>query len=568
MLKNYCAVAVSLAVATLSANAADLVVPKVTPQIQKSMTTIINDASMQKIYAELMTDENAQERFNTHVELARIASPSRYEMRRANEIMRRMVEEWGFDPKNVMTNAQGTIEGAGIQKVGGLPVYNACVRIPGTYSQQKDAQSYKGQYPKVLLEGHIDTVNPSVLPPADHPYSAVKLQKATEKVTSTRDGLAALKDEMHFDKSGKVIEDENYKKAYRRFANLKDAQKNGGYRIYVPGFRDAMGNTTSLLMAARLLKKYNIKPVYDIWICGTAGEEGKGNLAGMKQLYGYNEAIGKGNNALNIVANFSADQIPVRARLNYVGSYRFEMQYSEPQVTDASKPHPSALMAASGAVSKIADLRTPTDFDKTKPPTTYTVGTIRCDGDDVTHHSKVCTINVDMRSPIQSMLNDIRAKIEPAFKAALDEENSKYGLKSGEKGALEMKLVWFGDRPAYKRPNYQDIVSQIYWQSGEDIGIDKVKGLNNGASSLNDNIPATIGVPTVNFNVHTMAATGGGHTFYEWGIPGNAKDEAKRIFRWIVMGLTAAGFNTSTGEVVAPVADPIGSRTTEDVFEE
>lgn len=88
MLKNYCAVAVSLAVATLSANAADLVVPKVTPQIQKSMTTIINDASMQKIYAELLTDENAQERFNTHVELARIASPSRYEMRRANEIMR------------------------------------------------------------------------------------------------------------------------------------------------------------------------------------------------------------------------------------------------------------------------------------------------------------------------------------------------------------------------------------------------------------------------------------------------------------------------------------------------
>ena len=171
MLKNYCAVAVSLAVATLSANAADLVVPKVTPQIQKSMTTIINDASMQKIYAELLTDENAQERFNTHVELARIASPSRYEMRRANEIMRRMVEEWGFDPKNVMTNAQGTIEGAGIQKVGGLPVYNACVRIPGTYSQQKDAQSYKGQYPKVLLEGHIDTVNPSVLPPADQRLS-------------------------------------------------------------------------------------------------------------------------------------------------------------------------------------------------------------------------------------------------------------------------------------------------------------------------------------------------------------------------------------------------------------
>ena len=54
-------------------------------------------------------------------------------------------------------------------------------------------------------------------------------------------------------------------------------------RIYVPGYSDAMGNTSSLFTLARLFQKNNIKPVYDLWICGTAGEEGKGNLAGMKQ---------------------------------------------------------------------------------------------------------------------------------------------------------------------------------------------------------------------------------------------------------------------------------------------
>ena len=58
--------------------------------------------------------------------------------------MRRFTEEWGFSPAQVMTRTDGIIKGAGLQKVDGLPVYNACVRIPGTYSQQKDAQSYKG----------------------------------------------------------------------------------------------------------------------------------------------------------------------------------------------------------------------------------------------------------------------------------------------------------------------------------------------------------------------------------------------------------------------------------------
>lgn len=79
-------------------------------------------------------------------------------------------------------------------------------------------------------------------------------------------------------------------------------------------------------------------------------------------------------------------------------------------------------------------------------------------------------------------------------------------------------------------------------------------------------MPAAVGVPTVNFNVHTPAASGGGHAYYEWGIPGNAQDEGKRIFRMVLMGLTAAGYHTSTGEVVAPAAGPIGARTTEEMY--
>lgn len=555
--------AVALCTAAFAASAA---VPVVSDTVKQNAALINADPAMQALLKEATSPEAQKWRFNTLLELARIASPSRYEMRRQAEITRRLVEEWGFAPEDVMTCADGTLKGAGVQLVDGKPVYNVCVRIPGTYGSQPGAVNYKGQFPKVLLEGHIDTVNPAVLPPADAPYEPVKLQKASEPVVPTRDALKALVDEVHFDKNGKVIEDEVYKKAYHRYASLEDAQKKGGYRIYVPGYGDAMINTVAVMQTALLMKKHNIRPVYDIWVCGTAGEEGQGNLAGMKQLYGYSQEVGKGNNALNFVANFGADSTwPGDATVNYLGSYRFEIRYNEPAGFKLGDKRPSATMAMTRAISEIAKIKTAWDQDKKAERTTYTVGTTRCD-EPADGRSTRCTLMVDMRSPTQGPLSAIRAQIEPQFKKALEAENARFGLKAGDKNAVTMDLVWFGDRPAYQRPHYNDIAMQALWQASETAGIDVVKELPIAAASLNDNVPAALGVPTVNVNLGTPAAGGGGHAWYEWGIPGNGVDEGKRLYRFLMMGLLASGYNTVDGKVVQPGAEPMGPRTTEEIF--
>lgn len=555
--------AVALCTAAFAASAA---VPVVSDTVKQNAALINADPAMQALLKEATSPEAQKWRFNTLLELARIASPSRYEMRRQAEITRRLVEEWGFAPEDVMTCADGTLKGAGVQLVDGKPVYNVCVRIPGTYGSQPGAVNYKGQFPKVLLEGHIDTVNPAVLPPADAPYEPVKLQKASEPVVPTRDALKALVDEVHFDKNGKVIEDEVYQKAYHRYASLEDAQKKGGYRIYVPGYGDAMINTVAVMQTALLMKKHNIRPVYDIWVCGTAGEEGQGNLAGMKQLYGYSQEVGKGNNALNFVANFGADSTwPGDATVNYLGSYRFEIRYNEPAGFKLGDKRPSATMAMTRAISEIAKIKTAWDQDKKAERTTYTVGTTRCD-EPADGRSTRCTLMVDMRSPTQGPLSAIRAQIEPQFKKALEAENARYGLKAGDKNAVTMDLVWFGDRPAYQRPHYNDIAMQALWQASETAGIDVVKELPIAAASLNDNVPAALGVPTVNVNLGTPAAGGGGHAWYEWGIPGNGVDEGKRLYRFLMMGLLASGYNTVDGKVVQPGAEPMGPRTTEEIF--
>ena len=554
--------AASICSAVFAASAA---VPVVTDTIAKNAELMNADPAMQALLKEATSEEAQKWRFNTLLELARIASPSRFEMRRQAEITRRLVEEWGFAPEDIMTRADGFLKGAGVQTVDGKPVYNVCVRIPGTYGARPDAVSYKGQLPKVVLEGHIDTVNPGVLPPAETPYEAVKLQKVSDPIVKTREELKALALEVRFDKNGKVIEDEVWKKAYHRFNDLEEAKKKGGYRIYVPGFEDAMINTVAVMQTAKLMKKHNIRPVYDIWVCGTTGEEGKGNLCGMKQLYGYSQEAGKGNNALNIVANFGADNtMPGDAIVNYIGSYRFEIKYTEPAGWKAGEARPSAAMAMSRAIASISDLKTAWDLDKKAEKTTYTVGVASCD-DPAKSRSTNCTLMVDMRSPTQAPLSAIRAQIEPEFKKAMDAENAKYGLKTGDKNAVSMELVWFGDRPAYQRPHYNDIAMQAYWQASKTADIDVVKAVPEEAASLNDNVPAAVGVPTVNVNLGTVAG-GGGHTWYEWGVPGNGVDEGKRLYRFLMMGLLASGYNMTDGKVLEPGVGPMGNRTTEEMF--
>ncbi len=545
------------------------VVPVIDPVVQAAAAKMAGDANMKNALADLQSAADAKYRFNTHMEIVRIASPSRYELRRAAEIHKRLVNEWGFKQEEVKTRADGNLPGAGVQLVDGLPVYNACVEIKGSYSGTQGAQSYKGQYPKVVIEGHIDTVNPAVLPPAETPYEPIKLQPIGQAIVTTPAELAAIPDELHFDANGRIIEDANYTKAYKRFDNSTAATGAGAYRIYVPGFSDAMGNTIGVLSIARMMKKHNIKPVYDMWICATAGEEGKGNLAGMKQLYGYNQDTGKGNNALNVVANFSIDG--GSGTINYLGSYRFEMKYVQPPIAaDGLAKTPSALNAAAYAVAKIADVKTPWDDDKTAERTTYTVGVAGCEEAPASGRSASCSIEVDMRSPTPPPLNAIRAKIEPLFQAGVTEENKRLGMADGSDKAVKLEKVWFGDRPAHTRtdlsPTLNDVAIQAAWQSAETVGVGQRTSLDLNSTSLNDNVPAAVGVPSINLNAHATAGGGGGHAFWEWGIPGNADREALSIYRIMMAGLIAAGYHAADGSVIQPFAGPMGGRTTEDTY--
>jgi len=521
---------------------------------------IANDPQVLALVKDQSTDAAAKARWNQFLELVRIPSPSRQEHLKAAEIHRRLVEDWGFSRSEVMTRADGIIEASDTNIVDGLPVYNACVVIKGSYSGRADAQHYKGQFPKVLVEGHIDVVNPEELPKAGDPSIRIKLQPYALPVVATPEDLAAIPNELSFDARGRVVENDQYATASKVFANAKDAEAGGGVRIYVPGYGDMMPSTSNAFVLATAMKKHHIKPVYDIWICGTAGEEGKGNLAGVKQLYGFDQKLGTGSNPLNFVANFGLEG---GGTVNFIGSYRFEMKFKAP-VPRGGGNGPSAPEAMAAAIAKIADVKTPSDLREGAPRTTSTVGRASCEpppaGRTVVPS---CSLEVDMRSTRKEPLDDMRQTIEPMFQAGASAENARYGRKDGTAEGITLELMWYGLRPAFVADSVDNIAVHAGLQSGIQLGAITSPMVGAGSGSLNDNVPANTGIPTYQFTLASSAAGAGGHAFWEWGTRGTPAAEVARMHRVLTAALIVSGFHAADGTVVPPSIGPMGTRTRE-----
>ncbi|MFN7978516.1 MAG: hypothetical protein U0P30_10290 [Vicinamibacterales bacterium] len=529
---------------------------KIPPSVVTAAEKIANDPQVLGLIKEQSTDAAAKARWNQFLELVRIPSPPRQEHLKAAEIHRRLVNEWGFSADEVMTRDDGVIPASDTNIVDNLPVYNACVVIKGSYAGSQGAQNYKGQFPKVLVEGHIDVVNPEEISKTD-PNNHLKLQPYAKPVVATPEELAAIPDELSFDARGRIVENDKYATASRIFTDAKDAEANGGVRIYVPGYGDMMPSTSNAFVLAAAMKKHKIRPVYDIWICGTAGEEGKGNLAGMKQLYGFDQKAGNGSNPLNIVANFGLEGGGI---VNFVGSYRFEMKFKAP----FARPNgPSAPAAMAAAIAKIADLKTPTDLSgPSAPKTTYTVGRASCEppprpGMGVPS----CSLEVDMRSTRKEPLEDIRNAIEPTFQAGVSAENARYGRKDGSAEGITLEMMWFGLRPAYVAESVDNIAVHAGLQAGIQLGALTTPMVSDGSGSLNDNVPAHTGVPTYQFTLASSAAGAGGHAFWEWGTRGTPANEVARMHRVLTAALIVSGFHAADGTVVPPAVGPIGMRT-------
>lgn len=269
-----------------------------------------------------------------------------------------------------------------------------------------------------------------------------------------------------------------------------------GTKLFAPGVGDDTHSLAVLLGYVRAMDAAQIKTKRDILFVGNVGEEGPGDLRGVRHLFT------KGKYKDRIAAFFSMDGTSAqRVVSGAVGSRRYRVTFKGPGGHSYGAFGIVNPMAAMGnAVVAMNRIEVPK-----QPKTTYATSVVG-GGTSVNSIPEAIWLEVDMRSESPEEL----AKLDGKFKQVVDEavaaENAARNTAPGKISA-ELKLI--GDRPTGSTREDAEIV-QLTAAAVRAAGYDPVLG----ASSTDSNMPISLGVPAVTIG---SGGTGGrAHAPDEW----------------------------------------------------
>ncbi len=269
-----------------------------------------------------------------------------------------------------------------------------------------------------------------------------------------------------------------------------------GDTLFAPGIGDDTRGLVVVLTALRALEEAGVETDDDVLFIGTVGEEGLGDLRGMKHLFR------EGADPIHAWIEVDGGN-PGRLVSQGLGSVRYRVTFKGPGGHSWSAfglANPTHAM--SRAVRHFQD--TADVLTRSGPKTSYNVGRIG-GGTSVNSIPFESWMEVDMRSQSPESLARIEAVFLDAMRKGLDGEN----MLRREGPALELVTDKIGDRPSGEHPEtlplVQRAIAAVRW-IGQEPEIAR--------SSTNSNIPISLGVPAV-----TMSRGGdgdGGHSPGEW----------------------------------------------------
>jgi acetylornithine deacetylase/succinyl-diaminopimelate desuccinylase-like protein len=249
-----------------------------------------------------------------------------------------------------------------------------------------------------------------------------------------------------------------------------------GAILHGPGIADDCRGLAVLVGVVRALKQANVRTPGSITFVADVGEEGLGDLRGMKQLF--NETM-KGQ----IDRFVSIDGSGLGITNVAVGSHRYRVTFKGPGGHSfGAFGLANPIDALGRAIAKIADFQVPK-----LPKTTFNVGRIG-GGTSVNSIPFEGWMEVDMRSSDPASLASVDASFHKAVDAAVVEENERWG--SPRMITVTKDLV--GDRPAGSTPDESPIVQTA-------IAVTRALGFaaNLGEGSTDANVPMSLKIPAI-----------------------------------------------------------------------
>lgn len=269
-----------------------------------------------------------------------------------------------------------------------------------------------------------------------------------------------------------------------------------GNRLYAPGIGDDTRSLAVIAAYARAMRANAVKTKSDILFVGNVGEEGPGDLRGVRYLF--KKGAYKDRIKMFISMDGTDGKRIVRGG---VGSRRYRVTFKGPGGHSYS---------AFGLVNPmIAMGQTVTDFYKIsvpkKPKTTY-AASVTGGGTSVNSIPNEVFAEFDMRSEDPVELAKIEKRFTEIVQASVASENGARDIREG-KITADLKLI--GDRPAGNTPENADIVRIA-------TGIIRVNGLkpDPAYSSTDSNIPMSLGIPAI--TIGSGGSGGRSHSLDEW----------------------------------------------------
>lgn len=252
-----------------------------------------------------------------------------------------------------------------------------------------------------------------------------------------------------------------------------------GDRLFGPGIGDNTISIATVVVLKSLLDRLGIVPDVDIIVTGNVGEEGLGDLRGMRAVMDANPEIG----AAVAVEGHALGRITHQG----VGSRRLEVTLTGPGGHSwGDFGRPSAIHAAAKLVAQLDAIPLPAE-----PKTTLNVGIL------------TGGISVNTIAPDARMVIDMRSLDQDALERLVSEAERRIVAARTNDITVDSKVV--GDRPAGRLPEDQGLVP-IARASLELLDIDPTLD----ASSTDANIPISRRIPAV-----CIGVASGGHAHRE-----------------------------------------------------
>jgi tripeptide aminopeptidase len=292
--------------------------------------------------------------------------------------------------------------------------------------------------------------------------------------------------------------------------------KRDGSRLTAPGIADNSAGLASLVGLARALHETQIHTKSTIVLSGDVGEEGEGNLRGIRALV---EAYRSRLVAVIAVDGASTEHITTQG----IASHRFEVVITGPgghSWSDFGAPNPITALAR--GIVRFSSVPVPDD-----PRSSYNFGTIE-GGTSVNSIPARAAVKVDLRSEQEAEVGKMERSLRESMQTGLRDELAAANESSD---ALQIIFRSLGARPAGKIADTAPLVDTIR-------SVDRFLGNRSRLerSSTDANIPLSLGIPAVSLGGGGKG--GGSHTLAEWYDSSGRDLGLKRLF---LATLTLAG---------------------------